>query len=105
MWQEIGGSFSGWYQLKPHGFEGARNYVSLFNDVVARVAALHSAFYLILTVPAEVLLGLAAAWMTLRVKRVQGLLTAVFLLPLVVPWTVAGTLFYGLFNIHGVADQ
>ena len=105
MWQEIGGSFSGWYQLKPHGFEGARNYVSLFNDVVARVAALHSAFYLILTVPAEVVLGLAAAWMTLRVKRVQGLLTAVFLLPLVVPWTVAGTLFYGLFNIHGVADQ
>lgn len=105
LWQEIGGSFSGWYQLKPHGFEGARNYVSLFNDVVARVAALHSAFYLILTVPAEVVLGLAAAWMTLRVKRVQGLLTAVFLLPLVVPWTVAGTLFYGLFNIHGVADQ
>ncbi len=105
LWQEIGGSFSGWYQLKPHGFEGARNYVSLFNDVVARVAALHSAFYLILTVPAEVVLGLAAAWMTLRVKRVQGLLTAVFLLPLVVPWTVAGTLFYGLFNIHGAADQ
>ncbi len=105
LWQEIGGSFSGWYQLKPHGFEGARNYISLFNDIVARVAALHSAFYLILTVPAEVVLGLAAAWMTLRVKRVQGLLTAIFLLPLVVPWTVAGTLFYGLFNIHGVADQ
>jgi ABC-type glycerol-3-phosphate transport system permease component len=105
LWQEIGGSFSGWYQLKPHGFEGAHNYVSLFDDVVARVAALHSSFYLLLTVPAEAALGLAAAWMTLRVKRIQGLLTAVFLLPLVVPWTVAGTLFYGLFNIHGVADQ
>ncbi|HTT88817.1 MAG TPA: ABC transporter permease subunit [Acidimicrobiales bacterium] len=105
LWQEIGGSFSGWYQLKPHGFEGAKNYMALFNDVVARVAALHSLFYLLLTVPAEVALGLAAAWMTLRVKRGQGLLAAVFLLPLAVPWTVAGTLFYGLFNIHGVADQ
>ncbi len=105
MWQEIGGSFSGWYQLKPHGFEGTKNYVLLFDDVVARVAALHTLFYLLLTVPAEVGLGLAAAWMTLRVKRGQGALAAVFLLPLVVPWTVAGTLFYGLFNIHGVADQ
>ena len=105
LWQEVGGSFSGWYQLKPHGFEGVRNYRSLFDDVVARVAALHSVFYLLLTVPAEVGLGLAAAWMTLRVKRGQGLLAAIFLVPLVVPWTVAGTLFFGLFNIHGVADQ
>ncbi len=105
LWQEIGGSFSGWYQLKPHGFDGARNYVSLFHDVVARVAALHSAVYLLLTVPAEVVLGLAAAWMTLRVRRGQGLLAVVFLLPLVVPWTVAGALFFGLFNIHGIVDQ
>jgi multiple sugar transport system permease protein len=105
LWQEIGGSFSGWYQLKPHGFEGAKNYISLFDDVVARVAALHTVFYLLLTVPAEVVLGLAAAWMTLRVTRGQGLLAAVFLLPLAVPWTVAGTLFYGLFNVHGVADH
>ena len=43
--------------------------------------------------------------MTLRVKRGRGLLAVVFLIPLVVPWTVAGTLFYGLFNVHGVADQ
>lgn len=105
LWQEIGGSFSGWYQLKPHGFEGTHNYAALFNDVVARVAALHSVFYLLLTVPVEVGLGLAAAWMTLRVARGQGLLAAIFLIPLVVPWTVAGTLFYGLFNIHGVADR
>jgi multiple sugar transport system permease protein len=105
LWQEIGGSFSGWYQLKPHGFVGTHNYVALFNDVVARVAALHSVFYLLLTVPAEVALGLAAAWVTLRAKRGQGLLAVAFLLPLAVPWTVAGTLFYGLFNIHGIADQ
>jgi ABC-type glycerol-3-phosphate transport system permease component len=105
LWQQAEGSFSRWYQLKPHGFEGAGNYVSLFNDVVARVAALHSVFYLLLTVPAEVVLGLAAAWMTVRAKRGQGLLAVVFLIPLVVPWTAAATLFYGLFNIHGIADQ
>lgn len=105
LWQQLEGSFSGWYQLKPHGFDGARNYAALFHDVVARAAALHSAFYLLLTVPTEVALGLAAAWMTLRVKRGQGLLAVVFLVPLVVPWTAAGVLFYGLFNIHGVADR
>jgi multiple sugar transport system permease protein len=105
LWQQLEGSFTGWYQLKPHGFDGARNYVALFHDVVARAAALHSVVYLLLTVPIEVALGLAAAWMTLRVKRGQGLLAVVFLVPLVVPWTAAGALFYGLFNIHGVADR
>lgn len=105
LWQEVGGSFSSWYQLKPHGFAGVQNYVALFGDIVARVAALHSVFYLLLTVPTELALGLAAAWMTLRIRRAKGLMAVVFLIPLAVPWTVAGGLFYGLFNIHGVADS
>ena len=72
----------------------------------ARVAALHSVFYLLLTVPVEVGLGLAAAWMTLRVTRGQGLLAAIFLIPdWLSPGPWPGTLFDGLFNIHGVADQ
>ena len=105
LWQEIGGSFSGWYQLKPHGFEGARNYVV----TVQRCRGPRSGV-------AQRLLpdfdrtrrgrpGLGRRMDDPAGEAGQGLLTAVFLVPLVVPWTVAGTLFYGLFNIHGVADQ
>ena len=105
LWQQVGGSFFSWYQLKPHGLDGVRNYVALFGDVLVPVAALHTFFFLLFTVPTEVVLGLAAAWMTLRLRRGQGLLAVIFLVPLVVPWTVAGGLFYGLFNVNGVADR
>ncbi|MGO9661620.1 MAG: ABC transporter permease subunit [Acidimicrobiales bacterium] len=105
LWQQVGGSFFAWYQLKPHGFDGVRNYVAMFDDILVPVSALHSFFFLLFTVPTEIVLGLAAAWMTLRVGRGKAVLAAVFLVPLVVPWTVASGLFYGLFNIHGVADR
>ena len=77
----------------------------MFDDILVPVSALHSFFFLLFTVPTEIVLGLAAAWMTLRVGRGKAVLAAVFLVPLVVPWTVASGLFYGLFNIHGVADR
>ncbi|HTW07454.1 MAG TPA: ABC transporter permease subunit [Acidimicrobiales bacterium] len=105
LWQEVWGSFASWYQLKPQGFAGTHNYAVLFDDILVPVSSLHTAFYLLLTVPIEVFGGLVAAWLTLRARRLQGLLAVVFLVPLVVPWTVAGELFYGLFNLHGVVDQ
>jgi ABC-type sugar transport system permease subunit len=105
LWQQVGGSFFSWYQLKPRAFDGVRNYVALFADELVPVATLHTAFYLLLTVPVEVALGLGAAWMVLRVRRGQAALAVVFLVPLVVPWTVAGTFFYGLFTNGGVVDH
>ena len=103
--EEVGGSFATWYQLEPDGFAGFGNYTRLFADVMVPVSALHTVAYLVLTVPAEVALGLVAAWATLRVKVGRGLLTVVFLLPLAVPWTVAGQVFLGWFNVNGVADR
>ena len=105
LWQEVWGSFSRWYQLKPAGLEGLGNYVSLFADIDVPVSALHTVFYVLLTVPAEVAVGLATAWATLRARRGRGVLAVVFLLPLAVPWTVAGTLFNGLFEVNGLADR
>lgn len=105
LWQELWGSFSKWYQLKPAGFSGVSNYDGIFRDIDVRVAALHTVVYVLLTVPTEIGLGLAAAWATLRANHGQGLLAVVFLLPLAVPWTVAGNLFYGLFSVDGVADR
>jgi len=103
MFQQGWGSFASWFQLKPSGFAGLVNYRQVFNDIIVRVSTLHSVFYDLLTVPAEVGLGLAAAWMTLHVKRGQGLLAVVFLIPLAVPASVATNLFDLILNFNGVA--
>jgi ABC-type sugar transport system permease subunit len=60
LWEELGGSFASWYQLKPNGFGGLSNYAALFRDVMVPVSALHTVFYVLLTVPVEIGLGLAA---------------------------------------------
>jgi len=91
--QQMLGSFYTWYQLKPSAFIGVANYTRLFGDSVARLAALHTFVYVLATVPCEVGLGLAAAAMTLRTRRGQPLLIALFILPLVVPWPAAAQLF------------
>ncbi|HUA40625.1 MAG TPA: ABC transporter permease subunit [Streptosporangiaceae bacterium] len=91
--QQLFGSFYIWYQLKPSTFTGVTNYMRLFGDPVARAAALRTLGYVLVTVPCEVGLGLAAASLTLRARRGQALLLALFILPLVVPWPAAAQLF------------
>ena len=105
LWQELWGSFSKWYQLKPAGFGGLSNYKALFRDIDVSASALHTVVYVLLTVPVEIGLGLGAAWATLRASRGRALLAVVFLLPLAVPWAVAGSFFNGLFGVNGLADQ
>ncbi len=105
LWQELWGSFSKWYQLKPAGFGGLSNYRALFNDIDVSASALHTVVYVLVTVPVEIGLGLGAAWATLRAGRGRALLAVVFLVPLAVPWAVAGSFFNGLFGVNGVADQ
>lgn len=94
--QQFYGSFYFWYQLQPSAFTGLANYSRLFDDPIARLAALHTVIYVLCTVPCEVGLGLAAASLTLRARRGQAVLAAVFMLPLVVPWGTAADLFLAL---------
>ena len=94
--QQFYGSFYVWYQLRPSTFTGLANYSRLLDDPIARLAALHTVIYVLCTVPCEVGLGLAAASLTLRARRGQAALVALFILPLVVPWGTAADLFLAL---------
>jgi ABC-type glycerol-3-phosphate transport system permease component len=94
--QQFYGSFYFWYQLQPSGFTGLANYSRLLDDPIARLAALHTVIYVLCAVPCEVGLGLAAASLTLRARRGQTVLVALFILPLVVPWGTAADLFLAL---------
>lgn len=94
--QQFYGSFFFWYRLQPSAFTGLANYWRLFDDPIARLAALHTVIYVLCAVPCEVGLGLAAASLTLRARRGQAVLAALFILPLVVPWGTAAELFLAL---------
>ena len=98
------GSFYNWFEFRPSTFAGVNNYAQLFADPVARIAAVHTLEYVALTVPLEVGLGLAGAWLTLQVRRGRGLLATLFVLPLVVPWPGTTTLFLGIFAQDGVLN-
>jgi multiple sugar transport system permease protein len=99
------GSFFNWYDLKPNTWAGLRQYRLVFADPVARSALLHTVVYVALTVPVEIGLGLFCAWLVTRVRWGRPLFTAVFVLPLVIPWTSASTMLLGFFNADGVLDD
>jgi ABC-type sugar transport system permease subunit len=97
---QVYGSFFNWPQLKPTTFNGLQNFRELLDNPMTGSAIANTGGYVAITVP----LGLACAWVTLRRHHGQALLAMVFVVPLVVPWAAAVTLFQGIFGSNGVLD-
>jgi multiple sugar transport system permease protein len=87
------GSFFNWYDIHPASFAGLHYYGEVLADPIASAAAMHTAIYVAITVPVEVVLGLAGAWLVYRARRGQAALTTLYVLPLVVPWSSTAMLF------------
>ena len=87
------GSFFNWYDIHPASFAGFHNYGEVVADPMASAALVHTAIYVGVAVPVEVVLGLAGAWLVYRARRGRAALTTLFVLPLVVPWAATATLF------------
>jgi ABC-type sugar transport system permease subunit len=79
---QVYGSFFNWPQLKPTAFSGLQNFHYLFANPMTGSAIAHTGVYVGLTVPLEVALGLASAWVTLRRRHGQALLAIVFVIPI-----------------------
>jgi ABC-type sugar transport system permease subunit len=71
-------------------FVGAENYIRLAGDPRFRSAALHTGFFVVVTVTLEMLLGLLLALGLDRITRARGAARTVVLLPWAVPTVVAG---------------
>ncbi len=82
-------------------FVGLANYAALARDPVVPTATFVTALYVVATVPAQIVLGLLAAWATFRRARLAWLLVVVCALPLAVPWSSATSLFLALFSQTG----
>ena len=102
--QQAVGSFFSWHDVRPRAWAGLREYSAVLADPSARSALVHTVVYVALTVPLEVSIGLAGAWLVSHVRRGRRLLTAVYVMPLAVPWPSVATLVLGFFNAGGVLD-
>lgn len=98
------GSFFNWYAVHPQSFAGFRYYGQVLADPAARAALVHTAIYVVITVPVELVLGVGGAWLILRAGRGRAVLTTLYVLPLVIPWPTAAQLFSGMVGFNGVFD-
>jgi multiple sugar transport system permease protein len=73
-------------------FVGLRNYTSVLTSSDTKAAVLHTAGYWIVSVGAELAIGLAAALALNRPFRGRGIVLAVLILPWALPGVVAGLL-------------
>ena len=93
-------------------FVGWQNYLDLLTDPVARHSLATTLIFVAVTVPLEVLLGLAIALAINEPFRGRGLVRAVVLVPWAIPSTVASQMWrfifndrYGLFNYFLFGDR
>jgi ABC-type glycerol-3-phosphate transport system permease component len=103
------GSLFNWSDIHPVSFAGLHYYGDLLADPIATAAIVHTAIYVGITVPVEVVLGVGGAWLVYRARRGRAALTALFVLPLVIPWSSTATLFSGVLNatsgLDGLVDR
>lgn len=79
-------------------FVGFDNYLRAFADPVFWTALVNSAAYMLLTVPAQMALGMAIALLLNRKMRGRVAFRALFYLPVITSWVVVSLLFRYLFN-------
>jgi multiple sugar transport system permease protein len=95
-WQIVAGAAS--------KFIGLDNYVKAYHDPIFWRALVNSGAYMLLTVPAEVVLGLAVA-LLLRAKASGSVAFRVlFYLPVVTSWVVVSLLFQYMFADGGLVN-
>ena len=85
-------------------FTGWANYEKAFHDPIFWRALQNSALYMALTVPAEVVLGLAVAILLNNRAPGRALYRVLFYLPVVSSWVVVSLLFQYLFADSGLVN-
>jgi multiple sugar transport system permease protein len=83
-------------------FVGLANYVRVFSDPVNLIALRNTVVYAVLSVPAQMILGLLIALGLERVGRGKVFFRLVYYLPVISSWVVVSLMFLFLFNSEGL---
>jgi multiple sugar transport system permease protein len=82
-------------------FVGFSNYAAVLRDPIVRTAALNTLLYVVITVPAQMLIGLFAAAVLSDRLPGAGLWRALIFIPVVTSWVIVSYVFAYVFNDQG----
>jgi multiple sugar transport system permease protein len=91
-------SLNKWDMISPMRFVGLDNYVRLFNDKSFWLAASNTLLFTVGIVPAQMALALGIALLLNSRVYLKGLLRSIYFLPVIVPITVAATVWLFIFS-------
>lgn len=95
-------SFHEWKIRGPSEFVGIANFTRVFADPVNLIALRNTVVYALLSVPAQMILGLLIALMLERITRGKVLFRLIYYLPVISSWVVVSLMFMFLFNSEGL---
>lgn len=91
-------SFYQWNLIKPSRFIGLDNYQRALTDDVFWMAFRNTLFYVVVTVPGQMILGLAIALLLDGPLRARAVYRTIYYIPVVTSWVVVSLIFTFLFN-------
>jgi len=93
-------SFYDWKILKPENSEwlGLANYTRALGDPIFRRALLNTTLYALITVPGQIIAGLAIALLLNQGIRGKASFRIIYYLPVITSWVIVSLLFEYMFN-------
>ncbi len=96
-------SFYDWNIIKSENsiWVGLENYTRALGDPIFRRAVLNTAAYTLVTVPAQIIIGLAVAVLLNQAIRGKSIFRVLYYLPVITPWVIVSLIFEFIFLGQG----
>lgn len=85
-------------------FVGFANYAAVFKDAAAGVAIANTFYYMLLTVPLQMVIGLLVALLINGIRRFSVTFRLLYYLPVITSWVVVALLFRNIFSNQGLLN-
>jgi multiple sugar transport system permease protein len=98
-------SFTNWPIVGASHYVGLQNYMTVIKDPVVRTSLVNALFYMVVSVPIQVVFGLLVAIGLDRPMRGRAVFRLMYYIPVITSWVVVTILFEYLFNTdYGIVN-
>ena len=87
-----------------HGFAGLANYKAVLTDRTFWISFTNTIVYTVITVPAQMALGLLAAVLINSILRFRVTFRVIYYLPVITSWVIVSLVFRYIFNTEGMLN-
>lgn len=87
-----------------HGFAGLANYKAVLADRTFWISFTNTIVYTVVTVPAQMALGLLAAVLINSIPRFRVTFRVIYYLPVITSWVIVSLVFRYIFNTEGMLN-